>query len=322
MHAHFNRLVYTVTDMDKITPGRYVVAVSGGVDSMVLLDMLRQQPGLELVVAHADHGQRPDSPADEALVTEYCRAHGLTFVSKKLRLPLHASEAAAREARWEFLQQCRIQYNTAAIVTAHHQDDLIETAIIALMRGTGWRGLAPFVGGDKAILRPLLGLAKNQLINYARRHNITWREDSTNTDETYLRNYIRRSLIPLLDQKSGSWRAEFLQYIRKQQALRSKIIAIADIWLDKQLRKNNTLVLNRYDIIMAPQELAYELLQHTLWRFTGHTLPRPLAEHAVLFTKVARPYKVMQLSAHWQLRAGSANVIVEPRQTVVSLNEQ
>ncbi|HVI69659.1 MAG TPA: tRNA lysidine(34) synthetase TilS [Magnetospirillaceae bacterium] len=306
--------------MIDIAPGRYIVAVSGGVDSMVLIEKLRRMSGLDLVVAHANHGQRPDAQLDASLVAEYCRKRSLIFISEKLSLPPAASEAEARAKRWEFLRRCIKKYNAQAIVTAHHQDDLIETALIALFRGTGWRGLAPFVGATD-ILRPLLSHTKNDIIAYARRHNIAWREDSTNQDETYLRNYIRHTFIPTLDQKRKSWRTEFLQHIRKQQALRHTITENLDAWLDRHDTKNNTLTIPRYELIMAPDPLAYEYVQHIFWRHTTHTLERRQAEAAVLFTKVAQPGKLMQMNKHWQLRAESANVIVEPRTTVLSLNK-
>ncbi len=308
--------------MASIAPGTYIVAVSGGVDSMVLLDMLQKQLGLHLVVAHVNHGVRADAPLDEQSVAEAAKKYGLDFETTKLQLGKHPSEEQARRARYDFLQQCSKKHNARGIVLAHHQDDLIETALLAIMRGTGWRGLAPFVG-DKTLLRPLVNLTKSDILGYARKHNIAWREDSTNTDETYTRNYIRRTLVPMLDQKSDGWRDSILQQIRNQQEVRKKIEVGLTKWLDTNTVFNNTtLSLPRHLIIMAPQIVGYELLQQAFRRTTGNSLERALAESAVLFTKVARPHKVMQLSANWQLRAESANVVVEPRTPMVSLNKQ
>lgn len=297
--------------MIAIAPGRYVVAVSGGVDSMVLLDMVRQLPGLDIVVAHADHGQRADSPQDESLIIGYCRRYGLTCVSEKLKLSSGASEAAAREKRWEFLRRCSTKYRAQAIITAHHQDDLIETALIALSRGTGWRGLAPFTVSP-GILRPLLNYTKDDIISYARRHAITWREDTTNADERYLRNYMRHTVIPMLDQKSDSWRSEFLQQIRKQQKLRLAINKTVDMWWDAHIAypKNST-IFERYFIIMLDTNIAYELLQAFFVRITGNTLERHLAESALLFIKTALPGKKLLLGPLWQLRATTTHIVVE-----------
>jgi tRNA(Ile)-lysidine synthetase-like protein len=299
--------------MDKISPGLYVVAVSGGVDSMVLLDMVRQQPGVKIVVAHVDHGMRPDSPADAALVEQYAKEHGLRYAGIRLTAGSHMSEATARRHRYDFLQRCSRSVEADGILLAHHQDDMIETAIIALVRGTGWRGLAPFIGSTQ-LIRPLLQVTKNDIIAYARRHNIVWREDSTNTDERYLRNYIRHTLVPLLDQKSDDWRTFFLQRIRNQQVVRLKIENELTKWLDNHVVFNNGQAhLRRYDFIMMPSRESYELLQQIFRRMTGNSLERDLVATALLFIKTGLPHKTMVLGTHWQLRAESANVIVEPR---------
>lgn len=294
-------LFMNTINLKKIENGKYVIAVSGGVDSMVLIDLLRQMPGLQLIVAHVDHGVREDSYLDFELVQRYATEHGLIFEAARLNLGKKASEDAARTARYAFLQQCRTKHGARAIITAHHQDDLIETALIAIIRGTGWRGLAPFVGNAN-ILRPLINYSKNAIIAYARANNLRWREDSTNADERYLRNYIRRTLTGYLDQKSSSWRDEFLQKVRIQQQLRQQIEpALSSLHTDR-----------RYNLIMMNQTVAYEVLQSIMRSKTGNSLERKLAQSALLFIKVAMPGKMMPLSKNWQLRVESAKFIVEP----------
>src|SRR5260221_102633 len=124
-----------------VNPGKYIVAVSGGVDSMALLDMLVVLPGLELVVAHFERGIRADSDQDRQLVAATAARYGLPFVFMRGNLGAGVSEAAARTARYAFLGRVRGAHNAGAIITAHHQDDVIETALINLVRGTGSRGL-------------------------------------------------------------------------------------------------------------------------------------------------------------------------------------
>ncbi len=294
-----------------IASGRYVIAVSGGVDSMVLLDMLRQDASLELIVAHVDHGIRPDSNKDCDLVAEYAARHALIFESTRLNLGIDASEDEARQQRYAFLRQCRKKHDAKQIIVAHHQEDLIETVIIAIIRGTGWRGLAPFVN-PKQILRPLLNATKSNILGYARANNIAWREDSTNQNQKYLRNYVRLGLIPLLDQKSESWREDFLQMIRKQQSLRFKIEEELLSSISKILDKN-TLLVKRYCVIMAPAEVAYEIVQQIFRNCLGTSVERQLAEAAVLFIKVARPNKILQLNKNWQLRVLKTDFVVERR---------
>lgn len=184
-------------------PGRYVVAVSGGVDSMVLLHLLHQNnenAQWQLIVAHYDHGMRPDAADDRNFVAEVAQQYGLPFVFREGRLGAQASEAVAREARYAFLHEVRLQHEAEAILTAHHEDDVIETAIINLLRGTGRKGITA-LADQPLVKRPLLCVPKRALISYAQAHDVTWREDSTNTDQQYLRNYVRHSILPRFDER-------------------------------------------------------------------------------------------------------------------------
>lgn len=180
-----------------VHPGTYVVAVSGGVDSMVLLDLLQQKPDLQLVAAHFDHGIRADSAEDRKLVQAAAGRYGIPFEYEEGHLGSHASEATARIARYDFLERIRQAYGAAAIVTAHHQDDLLETAVLNIMRGTGRKGLIS-LASNPLRLRPLLGQMKADIRAYADGHAILWREDSTNADDQYVRNYIRHHIMPRL----------------------------------------------------------------------------------------------------------------------------
>ena len=167
---------------------KYVVAVSGGVDSVVLLDMMTKMSDHELIVAHFDHGIRDDSAYDARFVAALASRHGLKCVTEREVLGKNASEALARERRYAFLRKLAKEHD-ARIVTAHHLDDLVETVAINLQRGTGWRGLAAL---DSDILRPLIDTPKQQLIDYAQANGLVWHEDSTNASDVYLRNRVRR----------------------------------------------------------------------------------------------------------------------------------
>lgn len=183
--------------MDLILPksGSYVVAVSGGADSAALLHALHGQPGLKLIVAHFDHGIREDSGEDRAFVQRLAGGYSLPFVYDEGQLGPGAGEAAARAARYGFLRKTQTAASAQAIITAHHQDDVLETAIINLLRGTGRKGLSS-LSNRPDMLRPLLGVAKHDLITYGEANGLTWREDSTNQDTNYLRNYVRHRLLP------------------------------------------------------------------------------------------------------------------------------
>jgi tRNA(Ile)-lysidine synthetase-like protein len=176
-----------------LEPGKYVLAVSGGVDSMVLLDLLAGRPDLALTVAHFDHGIRMDSKFDAIFVRLACTRYGLPFVTERAELGPDASEATARTARYDFLRRTLQEAGAAAIVTAHHQGDRVETAVINWQRGTGRRGLTALKDRPD-IKRPLLAYSKAQLLKYAEKNNISWREDSTNHLPQYARNRVRQKL--------------------------------------------------------------------------------------------------------------------------------
>ena len=195
-----------------LTPGQYVVAVSGGVDSMVLLDLLRRRPDLKLTVAHFDHGIREESAEDRRLVESVARQHGLPFVYAEGHLGAGTSEAAAREARYEFLRRVKRAVKAKGIITAHHQDDLLETAMLNMMRGTGRRGLSP-MGTIEDIHRPFLQVPKHKLIKHARDNQLVWYEDATNKDQNYRQNYVRHQLLPRLQPEH---REQLLELAKRQ----------------------------------------------------------------------------------------------------------
>lgn len=178
--------------------GKYVVAVSGGVDSVVLLDMLSRMPNLDLVVAHFDHGIRPESADDAMFVEELAAYYGLPFETQRVELGPKASEELARRYRYNFLREVASRHS-AKIITAHHADDVVETIAINHVRGTGWRGLAVLDSAD--VLRPMIYMNKDLIRQYAREHNLQWREDSTNSSDAYLRNRLRRRMTDLSDDK-------------------------------------------------------------------------------------------------------------------------
>ena len=172
---------------------KYIVAVSGGVDSVVLLDILANQPDTELVVAHYDHGIRDDSGQDATFVADLAKKYGLPFISEKGELGSRASEEKARDGRYAFLRSVA-KKQSANLATAHHADDVIESIAINLSRGTGWRGLAVL---DSDVIRPLTGMNKSEILDYAKKHKLKWREDSTNSTDVYLRNRIRSKIANL-----------------------------------------------------------------------------------------------------------------------------
>jgi len=188
-------------DLKLPTPGVYVIAVSGGVDSVSLLHALQKHSGYKWVVAHFDHGIREDSSEDRKLVQELARDYGLSFVYKEGQLGAKTSEAEARDARYQFLRHVQAASGARGLITAHHQDDVLETAIINLLRGTGRKGLTA-LRSSHDLVRPMLDIPKRDLIAFAQANGLVWREDTTNVELDYLRNYIRHKIVPRFDDQS------------------------------------------------------------------------------------------------------------------------
>jgi tRNA(Ile)-lysidine synthetase-like protein len=262
-----------------LEPGRYVVAVSGGVDSVVLLDLLAQRHK-SLTVAHFDHGIREDAKYDRLLVQDLARKHGMPFVYHEGKLGAGASEAVARKARYDFLHHVRRAAGARALVTAHHQDDLIETAFLNLMRGTGRKGLSSLRSTD-IIKRPLLHIPKSEIIQYARDNQLVWHEDSTNQDERYLRNHVRRQIVPRM---SPVQRQELLSLLERAHKLNGEIDnhLVTHLHIQPALDR-----LDRGAFISLPHAVGLELLAAWLRRqgiagFDRKTLQR-LAVAALTF---------------------------------------
>jgi tRNA(Ile)-lysidine synthetase-like protein len=265
--------------IEELQPGTYVVAVSGGVDSMALLNMLhKERPDLKLVVAHLDHGIRTDSHLDRKLVQEHASAYGLPFVHHQAKLGPGASEAVARRARYDFLHKVRQATNAQGIITAHHQDDMLETAIHNLLRGTGRRGLSSIKSSD-GIIRPVLHLPKPALKQHAETHGLAWREDSTNQDTKYKRNYIRQHILPKF---SDEKREQLLTIIHRMRELNDEIDAHLINHLHVRLDNDQ---LDRKWFIHMPHDVAKEVMHAWLRRHKIKNIDKKTLERLVVAAK-------------------------------------
>jgi tRNA(Ile)-lysidine synthase len=272
--------------------GKYVVAVSGGVDSVVLLDLLRMYPEVKLTVAHFDHGIRDDSHLDRAHVESLARRYGVPFVYDKGELGPGASEAEARQARYEFLKKVQIMVEADAIVTAHHENDVLETAIINLLRGTGRKGLSSLTNGE-GIIRPLLDVPKSEIIDYAKRHGLIWREDSSNVDTHYLRNHIRQDVLP-------SWREQDRQNLlavsRRMRTVNEEIDAL----LSEKIRGD----LDRTWFILLPHSVSREVMAAWLRHHNVRDFDRSTLERLTVAGKTAANGKAIDVVKGHSLHVG------------------
>ncbi|MBW3568596.1 tRNA lysidine(34) synthetase TilS [Candidatus Parcubacteria bacterium] len=276
-----------------LRPGKYVVAVSGGVDSVVLLHLLTEirntKYEIRLFVAHYDHGIRSNSQDDRLFVENLAAAYGLAFFYEEGNLGANAGEAEARKARYKFLRRIKQQTDANAIITAHHQDDVIETAIINLLRGTTAKGLAALKSTEE-IARPLLEFTKPQIIAYAKSRGLNWREDETNLDPKYLRNYVRYNLTPKLTKQQ---KHKLLQLIRSSSETLGEISEIIKELLPKKGE------IDRQGFINLPHSVACELVAS--WLKAGNlAVDKKTVERLVVGLKAAKNGTRLDINKNYQ----------------------
>lgn len=183
---------------------RVLLAVSGGVDSVVLAHLCKQA-GLEMALAHCNFNLRGDeSDADEAFVLELADALETEVFIESFETEAYAAgkkisvQMAARELRYNWFKELRETLQFDHIFTAHHANDNLETVLINFIRGTGIEGLTGIPQVNEFVVRPLLPFSRAHIENYAREHQLQWREDSSNASTKYFRNKVRLEVIPKL----------------------------------------------------------------------------------------------------------------------------
>ena len=198
--AYINRY-HLIAEGEKV-----ILALSGGIDSMVLADLLLKTK-VEFVAAHCNfHLRGEESDGDEKFVRDYAERNGIQCFVKHYETEKYAAEQgisiemAARDLRYAWFEQLRQQLGYDKIAVAHHADDQVETFFINLLRGAGLNGLKGMKPQNGVIIRPLLWASREQIRKYAVENHIVWREDRTNVESVYLRNRIRNQLLPVFDE--------------------------------------------------------------------------------------------------------------------------
>jgi tRNA(Ile)-lysidine synthase len=198
--------------------------LSGGVDSVVLLHMLKQRPGVSAV--HVHHGLSPNADAWARFCRKLCRQWRIPLTVRKVKVGRAGKglEAAARDARYSVFRKI----DADCIALAHNLDDQAETVLMNLLRGAGLRGasgmrpLSRF--GGKQLARPLLGVSRREILDYARAHRLDWIEDESNADESLTRNFVRLRLGPLIGTRFAQWKQALARAARHfaQKELRAQ----------------------------------------------------------------------------------------------------
>ena len=288
-----------------MAPGDHVmVALSGGVDSLVLLHLLKENAGklnIKLSAAHFDHAMRPASADDAEWVAGLCRAWAIPLVHERSRDALYG-EAAARHARYEFLVRAAQQYGATRIATAHHADDQVETVLFRILRGTGLRGLAGIPVRRGNIIRPLLRFRKHELEQYAQEHDLSFRLDESNLSEDYMRNRIRRTVLPALSTVQASAPQAILALARHaaraERAWRS--IIRRELQLVVRLRDAEKTELAREKLLEYDPEIRARVLRAELRRF-GFTPDRTAVRNMLRFVAGAQSGSRLHLAGGLRL---------------------
>lgn len=191
----------------------YLLAVSGGVDSMVLADLF-QVSGLKFQIAHINyHLRNEDSKLDQKLVSDFCARYKIPFhlyeVSAKDKKPENSIQNWARELRYEFFRKIQKEQNLEYLVTAHHLNDQLETFIINLSKASGIKGLSGIPANENQIIRPLLNFSKDKIYEFAKENKIEFREDVSNQKTDYLRNKVRHNVVPELEKINENFLQNF-----------------------------------------------------------------------------------------------------------------
>ena len=201
-----------------------LVAVSGGVDSMVLASLFMDS-GYSIAVAHCNYQLRgADSDADEALIRNWCSERSIPFHLKKVETKKLAEDSnssiqmVARDERYRFFEELMSEYGYQATALAHHANDRVESLIMNVLRGTGFRGLQGMPSKRDNYIRPLLGFTKDDIRDYAKLSNVPFREDASNAETYYQRNWIRLRVLPMLKASDQTSFEKLLQLCERAES--------------------------------------------------------------------------------------------------------
>ncbi len=280
----------TMARYGMVAPGdRVVVAVSGGPDSVCLLNILyglRQALEVELAVAHLDHGLRPAVDEDETrFVASLAHDLNLPFFTQKLKEALNPGDASleekAREFRYRFFDQVKSRASAQKIALGHTLDDQAETVLMRLLRGSGPSGLSgiPPVR-DNTIIRPLIEMTRGEVQGYLQKRRLHYMTDASNADPTYLRNHIRLNLMPRLEAIQPRVVERLAQTADIMRAEKAYLEQEASRWLDKAANRGEggEVQLPLADFKALPEALKRQVIRKAIC-MTGSTLRRVNLQH-------------------------------------------
>lgn len=249
-----------ITDNDKI-----IVALSGGADSVALLDILHQLE-YDCTAAHCNfHLRGEESSRDAAFVKKLCSDYNIPlsvidFDTEAYALEKSISiEMAARELRYDWFEEIRQEYKADVIAVAHHRDDSVETVLLNLIRGTGIRGLTGIPAKNNFIVRPLLNITRDDIIKYLAQRKLSYVDDCTNKEDIYVRNKIRLKILPLLETINPSVKSSIINTANHLSQVENIYTHYINDVREK-IFKDNKIDIQKLQDCYEPQAVLFELL--------------------------------------------------------------
>lgn len=216
-----NRLLENIkSSLADFSKAQLFVAVSGGVDSMVLLNALKLL-GHDPIALHVNYHLRgQESEGDEHFIREYCETNNIKLLVKSIKLNEVLEKEGgnlqnkARAVRYNWFREVAEQYDKGLVLLGQHENDQVETFLLQLFRGAGMRGLSAMLKRRGIFVRPLLECKREEILDFARLHNIEWREDSSNTSLKYSRNRLRNEFIPVMEEAIPSLQNDIVNLVK------------------------------------------------------------------------------------------------------------
>lgn len=248
---------------------KILVACSGGLDSVVLTQLLVKS-GYEILLAHCNFSLRGiESDTDSQFVIELSKSLGTPVYTETFETEAFAEaqglsiQMAARALRYKWFETLSEQLNIKYILTAHHLDDDLETFLINFSRGTGLKGLTGIPKGNQKIIRPLLEFSREEILAFAERHNLKWREDSSNFSNKYLRNALRLDVIPKWKETAPTLLQSFKttrEHLKNSQLLIEDYVALIFTYVVEETKEGFKLSVSKLKKLPNSKALLYELL--------------------------------------------------------------
>ena len=247
-----------------------VVGVSGGPDSMALLYILNEfknKIDFNLVCAHVNHNKRKESQEEEDYVRSFCKDKKIVFESTKItKWGDDNFENEARSARYSFFEKIIEKYHARYLMTAHHADDLIETILMRIVRGStlkGYSGFSKVVDkGSYKIIRPFISITKDEIIKFVKNNNIKYYIDSTNNENIHTRNRYRHEILPFLKKENPNVHKKFIKF--------SEILLENSQYIEKESNKvfnrvfqNGVLLIDKFNELdhIIQNKIIYDILE-------------------------------------------------------------